>query len=42
MLSRLRGGLRSLLRRQRVEAELDAELREYVECAADANVRAGM
>ena len=42
MFAQLRGGLRALLRRRDVEAELDAELREYIECAADANVRAGM
>jgi hypothetical protein len=42
MLAQLRGGLRALLRRRAVEAELDAELREYIACAADANVRAGM
>jgi len=38
----VRAGTRSLLRRQRVEQELDEELRHYLELATEHNVRAGM
>ena len=41
-LRRVIGGLRALLRRQRVEQELDEELREYLEASVEAKVRSGM
>lgn len=42
MLARLRGGLRALLRRREVEADLDAELRAFLDCATEANLERGM
>ncbi len=42
MLSRLKAVLRSLLRRARVERELDEELRYHVERQTEQNVRLGM
>jgi len=42
MFESLRGGLRALLRRREVEGELDAEMRDYVEHAAEQKMRAGM
>ena len=42
MLGRLRGGLRALLRRREVDADLDAEVRAFLNCAIDANLRSGM
>ena len=42
MIGRLIGGLRGLLRRTRVEQELDEELRAYLETAVDQKVSAGM
>jgi predicted permease len=42
MIGRLVGGLRGLLRRTRVEHELDEELRAYFETAVDQKVSAGM
>src|SRR5215471_7919937 len=42
MLSRLKMALRSLLRRMRVERELDEELRYHIEQQTEQNVRLGM
>ena len=42
MFENLRGGLRALLRRREVEGELDAEMREYIERAAEQKMLAGM
>src|SRR6185295_1917049 len=42
MIGRLIGGLRGLLRRTRVEQDLDEELRAYLETAVDQKVSAGM
>ena len=41
-LQRLIGGLKGLCRRQRVEQELDEELRGYLESSVEAKVGAGM
>lgn len=41
-LSRIRSVLRNLLRKQDVESQLDAELRAYVDIAADDKTAAGM
>jgi predicted permease len=41
-LRRIIGGLHALVRRQRVERELDEELRAYVETSIAENMRAGM
>ena len=42
MIGRLVGGLRGLLRRTRVEQELDEELRAYLETAVEQKMSAGM
>jgi predicted permease len=42
MLSRLRSLYRNLMRRQRVEKDLDAELRSYVQLVADEKARTGL
>ena len=42
IIGRLIGGLRSLLRRTRVEQELDEELRAYLETAVEQKMAAGM
>ncbi len=41
-VSRLAGGVRGLLRRERVEQELDAELRAFFDAAVEQKMRAGM
>jgi putative ABC transport system permease protein len=41
-MPRLLGGLRGLFRKTRVEQELDAELREFLEAAVENNMRAGL
>jgi putative ABC transport system permease protein len=38
----LSNGVRALFRKQEAERDLDEELRDYLECAAEQNVRAGM
>ncbi|MGB6686410.1 MAG: ABC transporter permease [Terracidiphilus sp.] len=40
--SRLKSAVRNLLHKERVETELDAEIRAYVEAAADEKIVAGM
>ena len=40
--TRVAGGLRSLFRSRQAEQDLDAELREFLESAIDANMAAGM
>jgi len=42
LLNRLAAGLRALFHRNRYEAELDEEIRHYVEMAAERHVAAGM
>ena len=42
MLTSLRGRLRNLFRRNRIESEIDAELRFHVEMAIQVNLAAGM
>ena len=41
LLSRITKGVRALFRRSRAEAELDAELREFLEAAIEQKMRAG-
>src|SRR5215831_14221337 len=41
-LRKMEGGLRSLLRRERLEAELDEELRGFLEMAAGEKMKQGM
>jgi len=41
-IQRLIGGFSALLRKDRVEQELDEELRTYLETSIDQKVRAGM
>src|ERR1700732_4690418 len=40
--TRVAGGLHSLFRSRQAEQDLDAELREFLESAIDANMAAGM
>jgi predicted permease len=42
LLARLIGGVRGLLRKDRAEHELDAELREFLEAGVEHRMRAGM
>jgi predicted permease len=42
MFRRLIGGLRAIVRRRHIEADLDDELRHYVETATEGYVRAGL
>jgi predicted permease len=42
MLSKLRSGLRALLRRSEMERELDEELRHHIEQQTEQNIRLGM
>ena len=42
LLSRAVGGLRALLRKTRVEQELDAELRDFLDAAVEQKMRTGM
>src|SRR5262245_52112265 len=42
LISRIAGGLRALLRRNQVEAELDDELREFLERTIERNISRGM
>jgi len=42
IIGRVIGGMRSLLRRTRVDQELDEELRAYLETAVEQKTAAGM
>ena len=42
VIKSLGSGVRALFRKQESERELDDELRDYLECAAEQNMRAGM
>lgn len=42
MLARLRSALRTLLHKERVETELDAEIRSYVDAIADEKIASGI
>src|SRR5215510_3411507 len=42
MLSKLKSGLRALLRRSAMERELDEELRQHIERQTEQNIRLGM
>src|SRR5258707_11416300 len=42
LLRNIAGGLRSLLRKERVEEELDEELRGFLEMAAEEKMKQGM
>jgi putative ABC transport system permease protein len=42
VFTRILGGIRALARKTRAEAELDAELREYLDAAIDQKIAAGM
>src|SRR5580692_7878402 len=42
LLRSIAGGLRSLFRKERVEGELDEELRGFLEMAAEENIKQGM
>src|SRR5467141_1170636 len=42
LLRSLSGGLRSLFRKERVEAELDEELRSFLDMAAEEKMKQGM
>src|SRR5882762_4861834 len=42
LLRNIAGGLRSLFRRERVEGELDQELRDFLEMAAQEKMKEGM
>jgi putative ABC transport system permease protein len=41
-VQRLAGGVRALFRRRQVEADLDAELREFLQASVDAKIASGM
>ncbi|MEX2663758.1 MAG: permease prefix domain 1-containing protein [Vicinamibacterales bacterium] len=42
LLHRLTGGVKALFRHRQVDAELDAELREFLQASIDAKIAAGM